>query len=158
MLMQTLLVQEVSMLRLFWLLFISIVFHLSFRSCQNKNLIRMWPMALALNYSVENIWNDIRQIMIMIIKSPFKTLMWGSHTLTPIIIDHMKVVPQSKSLKMGMRFSRLFNFFLKRLLYSCLLYRICSSHSLVRYVHILCNAIVSRGWLWRDHIRHIIIT
>ena len=46
----------------------------------------MRPAAIALNYSVENIQNDVRQkIMIIIMKnSKFDSLVWGSLTLAPI--------------------------------------------------------------------------
>ena len=57
----------------------------------------MWPAAITLNYSVENIRNDVRQkiIIIMIIilyeKSQFDSLVWGSLTLTPIILNCLAV-------------------------------------------------------------------
>ena len=47
----------------------------------------MQPVAISLNYNVENIWNDVRQIIMIIIiyeKSQFDSLVWGSLTLTPI--------------------------------------------------------------------------
>ena len=57
----------------------------------------MRPAAIALNYSVENIRNDVRQkiIIIMIIilyeKSRFDSLVWGSLTLAPIILNCLAV-------------------------------------------------------------------
>ena len=49
----------------------------------------MRPAAIVLNYSVENIQNDVRQKIIIIIiyeKFQFDSLVWGSLTLAPIII------------------------------------------------------------------------
>ena len=52
---------------------------------------RIQPVAIALNYSVKNIWNDIRQIIIIYIyiyeKSQFNSLVWGSLTLAPTKIE-----------------------------------------------------------------------
>ena len=39
------------------------------------------------NYSVENIWNDVRQIIIIYEKFQFDSLVWGSLTLTPITLS-----------------------------------------------------------------------
>ena len=51
--------------------------------------VRMRPAAIALNYNVENIRNDVRQKIIIIIiiyeKSQFDSLVWGSLTLAPIM-------------------------------------------------------------------------
>ena len=44
------------------------------------------PTAIALNYSEENIRNDVRQ-KILYEKSQFDSLVWGSLTLAPIIVD-----------------------------------------------------------------------
>ena len=59
--------------------------------CQSINLyenltLRMRPAAIALNYSIKNIHNDVQQKIIMIFdeKSQFNSLVWGSLTLTPI--------------------------------------------------------------------------
>ena len=51
----------------------------------------MRPAAIALNYSVKNIWNDIRQKIIIIFdgKSQFNSLVWGLLTLTLISNDHI---------------------------------------------------------------------
>ena len=43
----------------------------------------MQPAAIALNYNVENIQNDVRQKIISYEKSQFNSLVWGSLTLTP---------------------------------------------------------------------------
>ena len=55
----------------------------------------MWPAAIALNYSVENIRNDIRQ---KIIKFQFDSLVWGSLTLAPINERTSRTVSQSQTL------------------------------------------------------------
>ena len=49
-------------------------------------MIRMQPAAIALNYNVENIQNDVRQKIIIIIyeKFQFDSLVWGSLTVAPI--------------------------------------------------------------------------
>ena len=54
----------------------------------------MRPVAIALNYSVENIRNNVRQKIIIIIiiiiiyaKSQFDSIVWGSLTLAPIMYD-----------------------------------------------------------------------
>ena len=49
----------------------------------------MRPAAISLNYSVEDIRNNIRQIMIIIIyeKSQFDLLVWGELMLAPIILN-----------------------------------------------------------------------
>ena len=40
------------------------------------------------NYSVENIWNNVRQIIIIIYeKFQFDSLVWGSLTLAPITLS-----------------------------------------------------------------------
>ena len=50
----------------------------------------MLPATIALNYSLKNIRNDVRQKIIIIIiiifdeKSQFDSLVWGSLTLTPM--------------------------------------------------------------------------
>ena len=48
--------------------------------------VRTRPAAIALNYSVKNIWNDVRQIIIIIFdeKSRFNSLVWGSLTLAQL--------------------------------------------------------------------------
>ena len=40
----------------------------------------MWPAAIALNYSVNNIWNNVGQIIYIYIyiKSQINSLVWGS--------------------------------------------------------------------------------
>ena len=43
----------------------------------------MQPAANALNYSIKNIWNDIRQIIYIYEKSQFNSLVWGSLMLAP---------------------------------------------------------------------------
>ena len=43
----------------------------------------MRPAAITLNYSVENIWNDVCQKIYE--ESQFDSLVWGSLTLAPII-------------------------------------------------------------------------
>ena len=45
-----------------------------------------WPAAIALNYSVKNIRNDVHQLIYIYIyeKSQFNSLVWGSLTLAPI--------------------------------------------------------------------------
>ena len=48
--------------------------------------VGMQPAAIALNYSVENIRNDIRQKKYTYEKSQFDSLVWGSLTLAPIIL------------------------------------------------------------------------
>ena len=41
-----------------------------------------------INYSVENIWNNVRQIVIIIYeKFQFDSLVWGSLTLAPITLS-----------------------------------------------------------------------
>ena len=45
--------------------------------------VRMRPAAIALNYNVENIRNDVRQKIIIYEKSQFDSLVWGSLTLAP---------------------------------------------------------------------------
>ena len=47
--------------------------------------VRMPPAAIALNYSVVNIQNDVRQKKIIYEKLQFNSLVWGSLTLAPII-------------------------------------------------------------------------
>ena len=46
-------------------------------------------MAIALNYSIKNIRNDVRQIIIIIFdeKSRFNSLVWGSLTLAQLISE-----------------------------------------------------------------------
>ena len=46
---------------------------------------RMRPATIALNYSVENIQNNVRQKKIYE-KFQFDSLLWGSLTLAPIIV------------------------------------------------------------------------
>ena len=49
--------------------------------------VRTRPAAIALNYSVKNIRNDVQQIIIIIIfdeKSRFNSLVWGSLTLAQL--------------------------------------------------------------------------
>ena len=90
--------------------------------------VRMRPAAIALNYSVENIRNDVRQKIIIIIiyeKSQFDSLVWGSLTLAPIKMSKWPSV-----------------------VYPC---------SIARSAHQLCNAIDNRSWLPRDHTRHVIV-
>ena len=50
--------------------------------------VHMRPATIALNYSVENIRNNIRQKIIIIIyeKSQFDSLVWGSLRLAPITL------------------------------------------------------------------------
>ena len=53
---------------------------------ENLTYVRVRPAATALNYSIENIRNDVRQKIIIIIfdeKSQFDSLVWGSLTLAP---------------------------------------------------------------------------
>ena len=58
---------------------------LSFLATRTKILltVRMQPAAIVLNYSVENIRNDIRQKIYE--KSQFDSLVWGSLTLALIM-------------------------------------------------------------------------
>ena len=78
-----------------WLPFISAIFqsHLGaswLPSCTKILLkVRTRPAAIALYYSVKNIRNDVRQIIIIIIiifdeKSQFNSLVWGSLTLAQL--------------------------------------------------------------------------
>ena len=55
-----------------------------------ENLTYTPPAAIALNYSVKNIRNDVRQKIIIIIfdeKSQFNSLVWGLLTLAPITLS-----------------------------------------------------------------------
>ena len=48
-------------------------------------MVRMRPASIALNYNVENIRNNVRQIIIIIHgKSQFDSIVWGSLTLAQI--------------------------------------------------------------------------
>jgi len=53
-------------------------------------MVRMRPAVIVLNYSVENIRNDVRQ-KIIYEKSQFDSLVWGSLTLAPIKALHYNV-------------------------------------------------------------------
>ena len=72
-----------------WLSFISVIFqsHLGaswLPSCTKILLTaRTRHTAIALNYSIKNIWNDVRQI-ILYEKSQLNSLVWGSLTFAPI--------------------------------------------------------------------------
>ena len=51
-------------------------------------MVHMRPAPIALNYSVENIRNDVRQIIIIMYEKPqFDSLVWGSLTLATIRVD-----------------------------------------------------------------------
>ena len=55
----------------------------------NLTYVRMWPVAIALNYSVKDIRHDVRQIIYTYIyheKSQLNRLVWGSLTLAPITV------------------------------------------------------------------------
>ena len=83
-----------------WLSFLA-VFHLASPvklavSCTKILLtFRMRPTAITLNYSVMNIWNDVRQIIINIYieKLQFNSLVWGSLTLIPNMYRIWDVMP-----------------------------------------------------------------
>ena len=57
-----------------------------------KSYVCMQPTAIALNYSVKDIWHNVRQIIIIIIiiiiiyheKLQLNRLVWGLLTLAPI--------------------------------------------------------------------------
>ena len=81
------LVQQVCTL---WLLFLAI-----FHNCHHSSspqlalscmkillTLRMWPAAIALNHSIKNIRNNVRQIILQ-----QKSLVWGSLTLAPITVN-----------------------------------------------------------------------
>ena len=76
-----------------WLSFITVIIQanaswLSEKLSCTKILLtsHMRPTAIALNFSVKNIRNDVCQIIIYIYeKSQFNSLVWGSLTFTPII-------------------------------------------------------------------------
>ena len=55
----------------------------------NLTYVRMWPVAIALNYSVKDIRHDVQQIIYTYIyheKSQLNRLVWGSLTLAPITV------------------------------------------------------------------------
>ena len=55
-------------------------------SCTKILLTVRTRHAVALNYSVKNIRNDIRQIIILYEKSRFNSLVWGSLTLAQLYV------------------------------------------------------------------------
>ena len=71
-----------------WLFFITVIIqaHDATKLYENLTYVHMRPAVIALNYSVENTWNDVCQKIIIITyeKSPFDSLVWGSLTFAPI--------------------------------------------------------------------------
>jgi len=70
----------------------------------------MWPAAIVLKYSIENIWNDVHQKIIIYEKSQFDSLVWGSLTLTPITAykpDGTRKAPQHNSRQLILKATRL---------------------------------------------------
>ena len=71
-------------------------------------MVRMRPTAIALNYSIENIWNDVRQKIYE--KFQFDSLVWGSLTLAPIkaqfdnCLSSSLLMPAKKTLWQQLRF------------------------------------------------------
>ena len=56
--------------------------------------VRMRTAAIALNYNVENIRNDVRQKIIIYENSQFDSLVWGSLTLAPITSECLRITEE----------------------------------------------------------------
>ena len=54
-------------------------------------MVHMRPTAIVLNYSIENIWNDVRQKIIIYEKFQFDSLVWGSFMLAPNTTKNTKL-------------------------------------------------------------------
>ena len=74
-----------SMPRLSWLV----------KLYENLTYVRMWPAVIALNYSIKDIRNDVRQIE----KSQLNRLMWSLLTLAPITSSHYGLAVATDSAK-----------------------------------------------------------